>query len=187
MTEHEITIWRAALEAAAAEAEGFLLAEGNARDVAARIRGLVPTPTVIPKWPLSARAKQEYARQELERGERVAREVNASNHLAGVDSHLVVARADLESVRKVLRDVPASTATKKLLAQLARILDGSHGERASAGKKLCGVPSLTLGPCDLAAGHKGEMHSSLGDGFYASKTKWPSPFVLSSAKKRGGR
>ena len=33
--------------------------------------------------------------------------------------------------------------------------------------KLCGVPSLTLGPCDLLRGHEGEVHASADDGFYA--------------------
>lgn len=31
----------------------------------------------------------------------------------------------------------------------------------------CGVPSLTLGPCDLPRGHEGEQHASADDGFYA--------------------
>ncbi|MBA2720767.1 MAG: hypothetical protein H0U52_16230 [Chloroflexi bacterium] len=32
---------------------------------------------------------------------------------------------------------------------------------------LCGVPSVTLGPCDLDWGHAGDMHSSACDGFFA--------------------
>jgi hypothetical protein len=34
-------------------------------------------------------------------------------------------------------------------------------------KKKCGVPSLSLGPCDLPYGHEGDMHVSAGDGFHA--------------------
>jgi len=33
--------------------------------------------------------------------------------------------------------------------------------------ELCGVPSLSLGTCDMPAGHDGDMHGSAGDGFYA--------------------
>ncbi len=36
-------------------------------------------------------------------------------------------------------------------------------------KKLCGIPSMTLGPCDRPWGHPGTMHASEGDGFYASQ------------------
>lgn len=32
--------------------------------------------------------------------------------------------------------------------------------------KRCGVPSCTLGPCDLPRGHQG-IHANAGDGFYA--------------------
>lgn len=31
----------------------------------------------------------------------------------------------------------------------------------------CGVPSLTLGPCDLPKGHTSDMHASDGDGFWS--------------------
>lgn len=31
----------------------------------------------------------------------------------------------------------------------------------------CEIPSKTLGTCDLEWGHASEIHSSLGDGFYA--------------------
>lgn len=33
----------------------------------------------------------------------------------------------------------------------------------------CGVPSGTIGPCDLPKGHTGMMHANGGDGFYANK------------------
>lgn len=32
----------------------------------------------------------------------------------------------------------------------------------------CGVPSCSLGPCNLLKGHTSEMHVSHGDGFYAN-------------------
>ena len=31
----------------------------------------------------------------------------------------------------------------------------------------CGVPAMSLGPCDMPKGHEGDMHGSAGDGFYA--------------------
>ena len=41
----------------------------------------------------------------------------------------------------------------------------------------CGVPSLTLGRCDLERGHDGEMHGSAGDGFYARCCECRKPLV----------
>jgi hypothetical protein len=33
--------------------------------------------------------------------------------------------------------------------------------------KQCGIPAMTLPPCDLEWGHDGDMHANGGDGFYA--------------------
>ena len=41
--------------------------------------------------------------------------------------------------------------------------------RATVPDGKCGIPSMTLGPCDLEWGHDGDMHSSKCDGFYASQ------------------
>lgn len=43
--------------------------------------------------------------------------------------------------------------------------------------RLCKMPARTMGCCDLPKGHAGDMHSSLGDGFY----------VNCEAPVRGGR
>jgi hypothetical protein len=75
-------------------------------------------------------------------------------------------------------------------------------------KRICGIPSRTLGACDLPRGHDGDMHVSAGDGFYAAdyaavhrlaqsdakpivaapglvRTTRPTP--RGSGRKRGGR
>ncbi len=37
----------------------------------------------------------------------------------------------------------------------------------SSARKVCGIPSKTLGLCDLEYGHDGDLHESEGDGFYS--------------------
>jgi hypothetical protein len=34
-------------------------------------------------------------------------------------------------------------------------------------ERRCGIPAMTLPPCDLPWGHDGERHANEGDGFYA--------------------
>lgn len=33
--------------------------------------------------------------------------------------------------------------------------------------KVCGIPAMSLPPCDLEWGHEGDMHANAGDGFFA--------------------
>lgn len=184
MIDHEIRIWRDALDAAAKEADNFLFAEGDPRDVASRIRGLIPTPTVTPRYPLSEAVKVLYRNAE----NRLTLEVNASNHLSGLDSHLVVTRTDLHEIRNLLSNHNYSAA----LRRVSKILDGEKSERASVAKPkgppLCGIPSRTIGSCDYLSGHAGDLHSNAGDGFYVSDSALVARHRLAqSARKKKGR
>ena len=131
MIEHELSIWRAALDAAAKEADGFLYSEGLERDVAARIRGLIPTLTATPDYPLDAQAKAEYEREEKSRESLVARDVNASNRLSDLESFVVVPRHDLEQVRTSFQRGYYHAA----FHHLSRILDGVEKKQTVVKKR----------------------------------------------------
>lgn len=115
----------------------------------------------------------------------LARQVNASNHLSGLDSHLVVTREDLEQIHRHI----VGRSYISALRLLEKILDGEKGERASVEKaedpKLCGIPSYNVGSCDLPVGHEGEMHSNAGDGFYARDYEGAHQAAQQAAKKKG--
>lgn len=58
-------------------------------------------------------------------------------------------------------------------------------------EKTCGIPALTLPPCDKSWGHDGDMHSNGGDGFYsaryAAKHKTRQQAVARLIKQKGKR
>lgn len=121
----------------------------------------------------------------IDREKLLARDVNASNHLAGIDSHLIVTRDELEEIRQLLIDHASNTA----LRLVSKILDGENNERAHVNRpeerKLCGIPSHNIGPCDMPAGHAGTMHQNSGDGFYAEDyAKRHRAAQLAKARKR---
>jgi hypothetical protein len=113
---------------------------------------------------------------------RVAKVVSAFEAIEGGAEMVTLetCRALVASHAKAVRSmVSAHAEGDEILESTARYLDrlaASIGDMALVKVKSrlsevksarCGIPALTLPPCDLEWGHGGDQHANAGDGFFA--------------------